>query len=694
MNNKITHFVCVMAMILFVGNISAREKQPAFPGAEGFARYITGGRGGKVYHVTNLNDNGEGSLRWAINQSGCRTIVFDVSGTIHLSSSLPIGQGDVTIAGQTAPGDGICVADYPMSVKANNVIVRYMRFRLGNNNVTLDGADGWDGFGAMDQQNIMVDHCSVSWSIDECLSFVGCKNISVQWCLIAQSLKNAGHSKGSHGYGGNWGGSGASYHHNLLMHHDSRVPRLGPRYTTQLDERMDMRNNVMYNWSGNGCYGGEAMNVNIVNNYYKVGPGTKKLSSTKQRRIAAIGIRTTNYVATYSDYAPTLHVWGKYYVDGNVNSAYSDVTNDNWTYGMYNQIDASSNDGLYTQTTKDTIRLSAPIDFYATTTHSAADAYTKVLNYAGASKSRDSFDALMVSDVTNGVASYTGDGNNPGIINTQNDDKPADAVSSWSPWPTLTSADASTDTDGDGMPDSWEKANGLNASDVSDGAVVCTDGYTNLEHYMNSLVADITESELQGGTIAGTTLTDGPSSETSDYDISTLTYSSSSDASTWEFNNGFTITNAQNKGYAAGSNNCIKFSSGIPFTLNIPSGMAVEKLTLTGYDNYTDVESYISELNGNSYTAKDGYVFPNDKSLKSYSFNFARPVTNTLTFTCGAKQTVLKFTLKVVSISTGITSVKNNIFAGNGKKYNLVGQQIDDSYHGIYIKDGKKHFKK
>src|SRR5574344_971828 len=691
MNNKITHFVCVMAMILFVGNISAREKQPAFPGAEGFARYITGGRGGKVYHVTNLNDNGEGSLRWAINQSGCRTIVFDVSGTIHLSSSLPIGQGDVTIAGQTAPGDGICVADYPMSVKANNVIVRYMRFRLGNNNVTLDGADGWDGFGAMDQQNIMVDHCSVSWSIDECLSFVGCKNISVQWCLITQSLKNAGHSKGSHGYGGNWGGSGASYHHNLLMHHDSRVPRLGPRYTTQLDERMDMRNNVMYNWSG---YGGEAMNVNIVNNYYKVGPGTKKLSSTKQRRIAAIGIRTTNYVATYSDYAPTLHVWGKYYVDGNVNSAYSDVTNDNWTYGMYNQIDASSNDGLYTQTTKDTIRLSAPIDFYATTTHSAADAYTKVLNYAGASKSRDSFDALMVSDVTNGVASYTGDGNNPGIINTQNDDKPADAVSSWSPWPTLTSADASTDTDGDGMPDSWEKANGLNASDVRDGAVVCTDGYTNLEHYMNSLVADITESDLQGGTIAGTTLTDGPSSETSDYDISTLTYSSSSDASTWEFNNGFTITNAQNKGYAAGSNNCIKFSSGIPFTLNIPSGMAVEKLTLTGYDNYTDVESYISELNGNSYTAKDGYVFPNDKSLKSYSFNFARPVTNTLTFTCGAKQTVLKFTLKVVSISTGITSVKNNIFAGNGKKYNLVGQQIDDSYHGIYIKDGKKHFKK
>ncbi|MBQ1701071.1 MAG: pectate lyase, partial [Prevotella sp.] len=301
------------------------EKQPAFPGAEGFGRYVTGGRGGRVYHVTNLNDSGTGSLRWALSQPGIKTIVFDVSGTIHLSSALNIG-GNVTIAGQTAPGDGICVADYPCSIKGSNVIVRYMRFRLGNKNVLLDGADGWDGFGGFDQEDLIIDHCSISWSIDECLSVLGNKNTTVQWCLVAQSLVNSGHSKGAHGYGGNWGGSGASFHHNLLAHHTSRTPRLGPRPTTQLDERMDMRNNVIYNFGGNGCYGGEGMKVNIVNNYYKPGPGTP--TSYKGKRIAGIGIRTNKYVEQYPDYEPALHIWGKYFVEGNVNSKYSDVTND------------------------------------------------------------------------------------------------------------------------------------------------------------------------------------------------------------------------------------------------------------------------------------------------------------------------------------------------------------------------------
>ena len=320
--------IFLLSMLLGVLPAVAQEKTPAFPGAEGFGRYVTGGRGGAVYHVTNLNDSGEGSLRWALDKSGTKTIVFDVSGTIHLKSALNISKANVTIAGQTAPGDGICVADYPVAIKTNNVIVRYLRFRLGNNNVTKDGADGWDGFGGFDQQDIIIDHCSVSWSIDECLSIYGNKNTTVQWCLVAQSLQDAGHSKGAHGYGGNWGGSGASFHHNLLAHHESRTPRLGPRYTTQLDERMDMRNNVIYNYAGNGCYGGEAMHVNIVNNYYKPGPGTAQISSTKQRRIASVGIRTDSYIKSYPDYAPTLHIWGKYFVDGNVNTKYSDVTSD------------------------------------------------------------------------------------------------------------------------------------------------------------------------------------------------------------------------------------------------------------------------------------------------------------------------------------------------------------------------------
>ena len=499
--------------LLATSSVSAQELQPAFPGAEGFGRYVTGGRGGNVFHVTNLNDSGEGSLRWALSQAGIKTIVFDVSGTIELKSKLNI-PSNTTIAGQTAPGDGICVADYPCAINGNNVIVRYMRFRLGNDYVTTNGADGWDGFGALDKNNYIIDHCSVSWSIDECLSCIGGKNITVQWCISAQSLRHAGHTKGNHGYGGNWGGSGASFHHNLMIHHESRTPRLGPRYTTQLDERMDMRNNVIYNWTGNGVYGGEAMTINIVNNYYKPGPGSP--SGVKGMRIAAVNLRTTKYVTQYTAYKPTEHIWGKFFVDGNVNTKYSQVTEDNWAYGMYNQISNSDNDNLYTAVAKDTMRLRSPMPFPHTTTHSADVAYEKVLAYAGASLHRDSHDALMVSDCRDGIATYTGDyyekkatsptegkKNAAGIINSPYDNKPAGADDNWSPWPTLTSNIPPVDTDGDGIPDSWEEEHGLDPNNAEDGKIVAEDGYTNLEHYLNSLVEDITEAQLADGTIEG-----------------------------------------------------------------------------------------------------------------------------------------------------------------------------------------------
>ena len=499
--------------LLATRSVPAQELQPAFPGAEGFGRYVTGGRGGNVFHVTNLNDSGEGSLRWALSQAGIKTIVFDVSGTIELKSKLNI-PSNTTIAGQTAPGDGICVADYPCAINGNNVIVRYMRFRLGNDYVTTNGADGWDGFGALDKNNYIIDHCSVSWSIDECLSCIGGKNITVQWCISAQSLRHAGHTKGNHGYGGNWGGSGASFHHNLMIHHESRTPRLGPRYTTQLDERMDMRNNVIYNWTGNGVYGGEAMTINIVNNYYKPGPGSP--SGVKGMRIAAVNLRTTKYVTQYTAYKPTEHIWGKFFVDGNVNTKYSQVTEDNWTYGMYNQISNSDNDNLYTAVAKDTMRLRSPMPFPHTTTHSADVAYEKVLAYAGASLHRDSHDALMVSDCRDGIATYTGDyyekkatsptegkKNAAGIINSPYDNTPAGADDNWSPWPTLTSNIPPVDTDGDGIPDSWEEEHGLDPNNAEDGKIVAEDGYTNLEHYLNSLVEDITEAQLADGTIEG-----------------------------------------------------------------------------------------------------------------------------------------------------------------------------------------------
>ena len=493
----------IVLALLFALHAVAQDKTPAFPGAEGFGMYTTGGRGGDVYHVTTLEDGTqEGTFRWACNKSGARTIVFDVSGTIFLKSELKIKNGNVTIAGQTAPGDGICIANYPFVIACKNIIIRYMRFRLGNealkeNNKAHEG----DGLGGMDSQNIIIDHCSVSWSIDECLSVYGSKDITIQWCIVSQSLNNAGHSKGAHGYGGNWGGSGASYHHNLMAHHISRTPRLGPRPGTQTDELMDMRNNVIYNWIDNGCYGGEGMNVNIVNNYYKPGPETK--SGTKGMRIASPGIRTTEYTKHDTDkpnqWDVMWHVWGDYYVDGNVNSKYSQVTDDNWTYGIYNQIDNSKVDYTFTQETKDTMRMEYPIDYAPVTTHTAEKAFEKVLEYAGASLHRDNLDETIVSDTRNGETTYTGKDCKLGIINSQDDLKPADAGDDWSAWPELKSEKTPTDSDGDGMPDEWEKANGLNPEDAADGKQTNADGYTNLEVYMNSLVADITERQNEGG---------------------------------------------------------------------------------------------------------------------------------------------------------------------------------------------------
>ena len=660
MKRQLITNITLMLLVLLAGitTISAeeaKEKTPAFPGAEGFGRYVSGGRGGKVYHVTNLEDSGTGSLRWAISQNGSRTIVFDVSGTIHLKSVLNIKGGNLTIAGQTAPGDGICIADYPVSIQANNVILRYLRFRLGNKYVTENGADSWDGLGGMDQQDIMVDHCSVSWSIDECLSIYGVKNSTVQWCISSQSLQDAGHSKGAHGYGGNWGGSGVTYHHNLMAHHESRVPRLGPRYTTQLDERLDMRNNVLYNWAGNGCYGGEAMKVNIVNNYYKPGPGTAQISAVRQRRIAGIGIRTSQYVKTYPAYQPTEHIWGKFYVDGNVNSKYSDVTNDNWTYGIYNQITNSDNDNLFTATTKDTIKLSQPIDFVYVTTHTATDAYKKVLAYAGCCLTRDDVDQLIINDTQNGLATHTGSGNHNGIIDSQEDNKPVDADANWSAWPTLNSTEAPVDTDGDGMPDSWETANGLDPNNAKDGSIVGEDGYTNLENYLNSIVAEITEGQLEGGTALGNIVKEDPLVAT-EYEISNQTHSADVSSTEWGFSDGITVKNNKSKTYA-NSSNLVKFSVA-SYTIKLPKNVSINRIVFEGRDNYDDADAYISEVNGETFGATD-YVFPKDKSMQTYSIALSTPATGTLTFTTKVKQICAIIRL-YSSTSTGISTVRGN----------------------------------
>ncbi len=475
------------------------ESAPAFPGAEGFARFTTtGGRGGKVLHVTSLADDGsEGTFRWACKEKYPRTIVFDVDGTIYLTSELKIKSGDVSILGQTAPGDGICIADYPFVIAANNVIIRFMRFRLGNRQIAHHEGDG---LGGMDNENVIVDHCSVSWSVDECLSVYGTKNLSVQWNIVDQSMVNSGHAKGAHGYGGNWGGAGASYHHNLLAHHTSRCPRLGPRTTTQLDERVDLRNNVMYNWGGNGCYGGEAQKVNIINNYYKPGPGTLTRGKNIQKRIASVGIRTTEYTRHGSDnpsaWDKTWHVWGKFFLEGNVNSMYPEVTKDNYMQGFYNQIDISKQDRTYTDKTRDTIRAREPIPYGLIHTQKAEDAYDKVLAYAGASLHRDSHDQQIAKDVATGTAACG---------KTIGRNKYSESITGWidsqeeaGGWPELAKGTPLPDSDGDGMPDEWETKHGLNPNDATDGNTYTLDTkgyYTNAEVYFNSIVEPIIKAQ-------------------------------------------------------------------------------------------------------------------------------------------------------------------------------------------------------
>ena len=659
-----------------------KEQTPAFPGAEGFGRYVTGGRGGKVLHVKNLNDAGYQSLRWCLQQTGAKTIVFDVSGTIHLESELSI-PSNTTVAGQSAPGDGICIADYPVSISGNNVIVRYMRFRLGNKFVKKDGADGWDGFGGFDKMDWMIDHCSVSWSIDECLSVLGNKNTTVQWCLVSQSLVNSGHTKGAHGYGGNWGGTYASFHHNLIAHHTSRTPRLGPRPTTQLMERMDMRNNVIYNFGGNGCYGGEGMTVNIVNNYYKPGPGSP--TDKKGKRIAGIGIRTNSYIATYPAYEPALHLWGKYYVAGNVNSKYSDVTADNWTIGIINQVDASGCDGTWTQATRDSIKLNEPMPIIYTTTHTAAKAYEKVLDYVGASLHRDSYDEEMVSDTRSSKASHTGSGLSSGFINTQNDNKPAGAPSNWSAWPTLESIDAPADTDQDGIPDEWETANGLNPNDKNDYNTMNDEGYTMLEVYLNSLVADITAAQNEEGEPIGMIINEGETIYT-EYDISGQT-----SYGDWTFSGGFKMN--QTGSPATGSYATIKYSANKQYKLTLPAGMQFSAVKIYGYANADGGASYLSELCGKTY-GENELAFPARDATPgtaTYNVNFDEPVSGILSFTAKGSQTCLLLTLYVAQ-TLGIQKTELTSTPADEAVYTIDGRRVDGSSlkRGLYIVNGKK----
>jgi hypothetical protein len=462
-------------------SLMANAQTPAFPGAEGGGRLTTGGRGGKVLFVNSLDDavtgdiaKREGTLRWCLGQDGSRTILFKVSGIIDLKSPLIITKGDVTIAGQSAPGDGICLRNFPTQIDANNVIIRFIRFRLGDLSKQESSAI-W----GRNRNNIILDHCSMSWTMDECASFYSNKNFTLQWSIISESFRNSVYGKGPHGYGGIWGGENASFHHNLMAHHDSRNPRFngwkraGLKYASTIsEERVDFRNNVIYNWGSNGAYGGEAAGkYNMVNNVFRFGPATR----FKYR-----------IVQCYSDPESTYGVpHGRFFLSGN--------------HVFGNPVVSDGNEkGVDNQTRKpiEEVVVKEPFAFSTVTTHPAEKAFEKVLSFAGCSLKRDSVDIRVASEAKTGKFTYTGsNGGANGLIDSQQD---------VGGWPQYVSVSAPLDTDADGIPDEWETAHGLDPSVASDAVAktLSQEGYTNLEVYLNSLVESITTHEIADGAIA------------------------------------------------------------------------------------------------------------------------------------------------------------------------------------------------
>lgn len=455
---------------LFAYPTPLRDTVPTFPGALGGAQYITGGAGGDVYVVTSLDDEPfEGTLRYAVGRAGKRTIVFAVSGIIELRSKLVVSSGDLTIAGQTAPGDGICISNHPVEVKADNVVIRFLRFRMGDEKMTAD-----DAIWGRNQKNIMIDHCSMSWSTDECSSFYDNENFTMQWCILSESLRNSVHDKGAHGYAGIWGGKKASFHHNLLAHHDSRNPRFcGSRYSNKPElEKVDFRNNVIYNWRGNSGYAGEGGSYNMVNNYYKAGP------ATLSRGTHQVGYRIFAPNPDDGTNSQPSGIYGRFYVSGNVldnpTAGIPNVTVDNWL-GMH-----------YAVSTMPELKTDTEFALFSFPQKTANAAYEDVLAKSGASLKRDAVDARIVEEVSERKYTYTGsNGSTLGIIDSQSD------VGGW-PVYSHNPQDILLDSDKDGMPDAWEESKGLNKNNKADAKNYnLSPSYTNLEVYFNELVKNL-----------------------------------------------------------------------------------------------------------------------------------------------------------------------------------------------------------
>lgn len=701
---------------------SFQPRRDAFPGAEGYGRYAIGGRGGVVYHVTSLDDDATnpavGTFRYGISKlTGSRTIVFDVGGVIKLKARLTCSSPYVTIAGQTAPGTGVMFRDCPFGM-ATDGITRFLRLRLGHKKEANDtiilksvAAQGLDGMGMSGNDNSIMDHCSIGWTIDEAFSSRAAKCITLQNTLISEALDVAGHpnyGKGDeHGYaatigGGEFGAEGSSFHHNLLAHCEGRNWSMsGALINGVYDGHHDMFNNVVYNWGSRACDGG-THEGQFLNNYYKMGAATT-MTYLLNAQLEGTGSGTQAYYVTGNIRENT---------DGSQTEDAQDVT---YKYTLKNN-----------QVLNWTVFQNTPFFEHLATVETAKAAYKNVLSDVGCNEPFfDNHDTRMVTETKNGTHTTTGSYDNvaDGLIDSEQDTgcEGFDGLNI-----TTSSRPSGWDTDGDGIPDWFEKAKGWSTSTANNNDCSNSEYYTNLEEYLNwmanphfivagSDTAIILANYFAGYTsptytinnsngnlsvknnngtlslssssvglysftvtaaesgislsrtfnvyIDNNTTKEEDEKVTNDvtvatggiYGITAKTYSSAS-GSTWTFSNGFTVSNTQSKTYSTANNDSIKYSASVQYTITIPSGISISGFKIIGYDNYSGTDSYLSELNGTSYSSSD-YLFPQkdasgNATAKTFDIDFVSPVTGTLTFTITGRQIAAAIYLTAVGGSS------------------------------------------
>ena len=466
---------------------------PAFPGAEGGGKFSYGGRGGKVYTVTNLNDDGPGTFRCACEQGGARVVVFNVAGIIKLKTPVIIRAPYITIAGQTAPGDGVCIAGETVWVNTHDVVIRYMRFRRGQTNVgRRDDAIGGNPVG-----NIMIDHVSASWGLDENMSMyrhmyndstgkkledkLGTVNITIQNSIFSESLDTWNHA-----FGSTLGGENCSFMRNLWADNTGRNPSVG------WNGIFNFVNNVVFNWVHRSMDGGDyRAQFNIINNYFKPGPATPKNTPVGHRILKPeTGRSKLSYL-----------VFGRCYVNGNIMEGYDNVTKNNWDGGV--QVEEEPNADKY----QAYMKVNSPLPMPAVTILPANEAYKYVLENAGATlPKRDAVDVRITEQARTGKIAYK-EGVTLPTTQFKHRRLPIDSykmgiitdVSQVGGYPEYKGTPYK-DSDSDGMPDDYELSHGLNPKNAADASLVKDkSGYTNIEVYLNS-VAQQGEKELKTNT--------------------------------------------------------------------------------------------------------------------------------------------------------------------------------------------------